>query len=491
MQYIKVPFKFLITQILSFLFCFKLYAVPIDWHGSLGIDSTLIDNFRRIESTSVQTTGAGTQEVALANGSHANASFQSYLVTLSPTLIINDSASIKGELTTGYGKGRRLGDESTTDLDNDFTNSLYYYNSNNYANSLSVAQLYMEIYADTATYQIGRHAIGWGMGAIVNDGKNDWSRHMSIRDGVTMNIKLGNFKISPFVGKIGSSTSLTSATKLEEWGVSLLYSRLESDLTLGVYYSKKQNNAFNTTLTSDISNSGTKSALGKSDVKITDIYFKKSFNKFSFSAEIPIMSGELGYLYDSDVQAKYKAKAFLFSTNYRLSDSFNLLLDFGFVNGDNGDKSSYDALYLHPNFHIANLLFKYNMAAVSNTDKSIYDSYITNSKYVKLSGVFENERSTWTTSFIWAAANEVPTKGDTNAYNHQTNKNFTPQETQENDLGFEIDMDFIYHWNNEIDLGISGGYHFVGDYFAFTNDSTTKNTSKNSYIIQVQSLIRF
>ena len=113
-------------------------ALPIDWHGALGFDSTLIDSFQKLDlssSNNPTSSDSGSQEVDLASGGHANASFQSYLIKLEPVIIVNDSATIKGEISTGYGRGGRMGDSSGDILNNGFANSFYYYNNNDSTSS--------------------------------------------------------------------------------------------------------------------------------------------------------------------------------------------------------------------------------------------------------------------------------------------------------------------------------------------------------------------
>ena len=135
MRQVKFARYFIFTFIL--LSSPECYSVPIDWYGSFGVDTTYIDAFRKIEATSLKTSSVGSQEVGLASGNHDDASFQSYLVQLSPVLIINDSASIKAEISSGYGRGGRIGEESSTSRDNDFANSLYYHNTSSFSTSLN------------------------------------------------------------------------------------------------------------------------------------------------------------------------------------------------------------------------------------------------------------------------------------------------------------------------------------------------------------------
>jgi hypothetical protein len=467
------------------------HAVPIDWHGEFGIDSTLIDSYRRIEATSVGSTGTGTQEVDLASGGHANASFQTYLFKLNPVIVVNDSATIKGEITTNYGRGGRLGDESTYNSEGSYANALYFYNTSGYSNELNINQIYSELYSDTATYVLGRHSDHWGLGAVINNGESIWSRHVYIRDGATARFKIGNFEVNPFMGKIGSSSSFTRATKLKEHGFSLLYNNLDRDLSFGIFYAKRENSTFNTSATSNINNTGSTS-LGKSDAKLTDLYLKKGWGKYSLGVEVPIMSGEIGQLYSSGVTTKLKTKAFIVENKYLLTDSWVLGFDAGDVSGDSGGQSSFEAMYLNPNYQFANLMFRFNNRAISgtNTNVSIFDSYVTNVRYFKLYAIYSSSKTEWKPALIWAKAKEVAI-ANTSAFNHERNRLFTAVADQSDDLGMEVDLDFTYNWSQEVKLGISSGYHFVGDYYAFTNNNSVVNSAKNSFVIQFKSDIRF
>ena len=78
----------------------------------------------------------------------------------------------------------------------------YYNNLPSGSNQLNLNHIYARIYGTTATYEIGRQPIHWGLGALINDGANVKTRFSSIRDGVTVKIKLGKFSIEPFVAKV-------------------------------------------------------------------------------------------------------------------------------------------------------------------------------------------------------------------------------------------------------------------------------------------------
>lgn len=485
------PKKKLFLAILSALtVSHNVHALPIDWHGVFGVDTTLIDSFRRIDKPLEGISNAGSQEVPLAPGGHANASWQSYVFRLNPDIIVNDAATIKAEITSGYGRGGRLGDSTdpTTAQRTGMGNALYYYNSAATGEeTLKLNKLYMELYSDTATYKIGRHSAHWGLGAIINGGDDTWDRHLFTRDGVTVDLNLGNFKISPFWSKVASGNSLTRATYAKEFGISLLYDNTERELAFGLLFMKKQANKNNVTETTEIN--GASRALGESDATVTDIYIRKGFGDFNFSVEIPIMGGEIGTVYTNQ-PAKYKAKAIITESTYRLNNRWKLGLNAGMVDGHSGSESDFSALYLNPNYQVAGLLFRYNMRAVHDpSSENVYDSYVTNALYAKIFAEYETDKWLWDMGLVYAKARETA-KAGSKAFNHESNRLFDATADQSDDLGMEVDLGFNYKWNSEVHIGGSLAYLFTGDYWGYTN-TATKNETQNTFGAQLRAAITF
>ena len=108
--------------------------------------------------------------------------------------------------------------------------------------------------------------------------------------------------------------------------------------------------------------------------------------------------------------------------------------------------------------------------------------------FLRLDGSYSTGKWLWKSAFIYAKANEVAEAGS-DAFNHLTNKVFSATEDQSNELGFEVDLGFDYLWNKEITISGNLGYHFTGDYFAYTN--STANSAINSYMFQFVAALRF
>jgi hypothetical protein len=468
-------------------------ALPIDWHGVFGVDSTLISDYRRIKSeTDRSSTNRGSQEVGLDVGDDASASWQSYIFRLSPTMVINDAATFKAELTTGYASGGYLGDSPQVNAENKNTVTLYHQNQAA-GSQVNIKQAFIELYSDTATYVIGRHTYNWGLGAIYNDGSNTWDRHAYSRDGITMKLKIGNFHLSPFWSKI-SNPGYTRATGADELGIGLLYDNDERDIGFGIHYAVKSSNSNNTFYTSSIEEPTTpaEKKVGETNVKITDIYFRKTFGSLSFGIEVPLVSGDLGYTNNSGQITSISSKAFILQSSYKVKDEWNVGVDGGVVAGHDGSTGTFGALFLHPNYQVANLLFRYNIAALGDQthNTSVYDSYITNAMYFKLKSSYSTEKWVFDTAIIYAIAQETAHAGKA-AYNHSKNRIFTAVADQDDSLGTEFDLNATYKWNNEVSIGGGLGYLFTGDYFSYTNDPTIVNEAKNSLLLQINTSVTF
>ncbi len=475
--------------LLCALFATNSYALPIDWHGTFGVDSTMVSGYRFVKAKTDNVVTDGSQEVSSADGNKQSASWQSYLFRLNPDIIVNDSATFKGEMSTGYGYGGNLGDDASrrksTDT-NKLGDALHYYNQAGGKNLL-LTKAYLELYSDTATYQLGRHTYNWGLGAVYSDGSNPWDRFAYSRDGITMKIKLGNFHVNPFWSKIANTESLARATYAEEIGIGLLYDNPEKDITFGLNYTVKSNSNLNTTETTQTS--GTTQTLGKTEVKVTDIYFKKIFGKFDMAVEVPLLNGDVGHAAGASSITKLSTKAFVFQSNYQHNESSKYGFDFGRVDGNDSNSGKFDAMYLNPNFHVANILFRYNMAAVKDENQSIYDAYLTNAFYLKLRAEYKTEKWVLDGAIIHAKALQVANAGQT-AYNHTKHKYFTAAANQDKSLGTELDLGASYKWNNEISIDSKFGYMFTGDYYKFTNTAATNDT-KDALLLQIGANVRF
>ena len=485
----------MVKQTLAFLIIFPTisWAVPIDWHGTFGVDTTLINNYTRVDSKGNQPSeSSGTQEIPLADDRDSGASWQSYIFKLMPIVIINDSATFKGEISSGYARGGRLGDGMTQSRNLGMGNALYPHNFSDEKNALILNKFFVELYADTATYKIGRHDSHFGLGAIVNAGNESWDRFSSVRDGITLDVRLGNFFISPYWAQISDTLS---EENIKEYGIQLNYKNIARDVSFGILYNRKTNADNQSLMKTGINNNyeddeETLDSIGGADVIITDFYFQKKLQDFSVAVEVPLVNGSLGQLFGDGHDINYTTKALIFESSYQFNPKWSLHMNVGQVSGDSGDNGQFGAIYLNPNYQIANLLFRYNLAAVSEKNRNVYDSYLTNTRYLKIMGGYSTQKWLWNWAIIKAWALESAKVGQ-KSFNHQTNKRFNARQSQSDDLGLELDMNFKYQWNSAISVNGSFGYLFTGDYWKFTNDPSINHNTQNSYVLQFQTAVTF
>lgn len=462
-------------------------ALPIDWNGAFGADYNYMSDYRKVSGDGSTASNAGSQELESLSGSRDTLKYQSILFRLNPTILINDSASIKGEISRGYARTSFMGESDNADKNSSETTGNPLFLGNTAAiggNELVLSKIYAELYSDTATYQIGRHSFDWALGAMADSGSDVWDRHSFVRDGVTMKMKLGYFHISPFYS-VPVANGLTHGSKVTDYGFSLLYDNPERDLIFGMLYSlKKGNSNQQVNLVDD--NTANDVTMTETNIRLVDLYLKKTFGNFVFQMEIPWITGEMGTIYNGSA-TKYDSSSFIFATSYKLNNSFTAKLDAGHVAGDEGKTDKFKGVYLNPNFKIAKILFTYNLA--NPQDASIYDGNVTNVQYLKLHGDYRYGKWTLSPAMIYAKALETAKSGST-AFNHQKQKQFTAAASQGDSYGTELDFDFSYQWSSEVELGGYFAYLFTGDYWGYTN-TASEDSTEDVMALQFRTSINF
>ncbi len=439
----------LIVVIISTL-SFSVFAVPVDWNGTLAIDSNIIKDVRRTGDSC--TVSDGSQCI---NDEENNARFQSMIIKLNPSFVINDGVTIKAELTAGSdNRGARLGE----DTDQNTGNNAYYAQST--SSDVKMNQIYAEIYADTALYRVGRFAKNFGLGAVVNDGNRVWDRMFSGYEGFEAQMKLGNFHLTPMWAKLSTNGNPNGKYDAYETSVSAVYDNANRNMKFGVYYSIKEVESDNSLY------GGTASS---QNVTLIDIYFAKTWNKFSFELEIPMISGDVGNVYGTG-DASIDSNAYILESKYDLNTKWAVGLNAGMIRGDDGESNGFEGMYLHPNYKISEIMFKYNYHSFMSASGDLYSSSMVNTTYAQLYAHYSTDAWTWKMSALWAKANAVAASGDT-AYNHEKGKEFTATEDQSDDMGYEFDIAFDYQWNSNVLFTGYLAHHMVGDYFGFSNES--------------------
>ncbi len=439
-------------SMLLLLISTSVQALPIDWSGSLGFDQNIIKNARGTTDDCNPAT-AGSQCVTKDN---KHARFQSLLLRLNPSIIVNDSVTIKGEVSTGEFRGGFLGDDSNNDDS--------YFGQSNSGTAINFNQIYAELYADTALFRVGKYAKHFGLGAVINSGTKSWDRFFSGYQGVEAEFKLGNFKLIPAISKLDSDAGLPNGKHdTNEQSVIAMYDNSNSNLKLGVFYAMRE-----VETKSDLYDNESTSH----EMTIIDVFVEKVWERLTLGLEVPMLSGEVGTSFsDKTVDQDYDARAFILEASYELNQFWTIGINGGSVSGSDNDEKKQGAMYLHPNYQIAEIMFKYNLEGFQNSAENAFRSNITNANFAKFYTRYQSDAWTWRMDIIMAKANEAAQKGD-DFYDHSSQTYQAANDDQEDDLGMEFDLAFDYKWSPSVTVSGYIGYYKVGEFYAFTNDTS-------------------
>ncbi|HLT22808.1 MAG TPA: hypothetical protein VKZ84_05170 [Bacteriovoracaceae bacterium] len=456
-------------------------ALPIDWSGTFGVDSHYLSNMR-MTSDKVTTAQDGSQAI---EGSKNGTNFQSYIFKLNPTIIINDGVTLKGEISTGSIRGGFAGDEGGNE-----NNGSYFFTSPSQNSTLNLNQLYAELYADTALIKIGRMSKHYGLGVIYDNGTDAWDRFFTMYDGIEAEMKIGNFSLIPYWAKISSlndkrNSDPSGKHDVREIGAIAKYHNKNSDLLVSILYAKRSSEPDNTFYQRNDQTTtpppSTEIGRGKTEVTIIDPYIEKKWGKLKVAFEAPIITGDYGNVLGAvgTGNSKIAANAYILDAQYDINPKWEVGLKAGQISGDKAGTNKFEAAYLHPNFQIAELMFRYYYPGFSNNSndsRSIFNSPITNAQFARLHGTYKTDKWNWKAAFIFANAMETAQAGK-DSYNHQRNYAFRSDYKQDKSLGYEIDFGFDYMWNPNVVVSGYYGYWFVGDYFAFNNTNKEQSLS--------------
>lgn len=473
-------FRLISSLFISTLSINSAMALPIDWTGTFGVDTHMISNTCRTNDDvpakfSGNTRNAPTEGTQGITGD-CDASFQTYVFKLNPQIIVNDGVTLKGELSSGYIRGGFAGDNSANNRDGSGNNA-YFFTTPAQNSALNVNQMYMELYADTALVKIGRMSKHYGLGIVFDNGSDPWDRFFTMYDGIEAEMKIGNFSLIPYYAKISSKNNdndkeaAAGDYDVRELGLTAKYDNKNRDLVASILYAKRSSTNKNTYYRAD-DPAATTNPRGSTEVTVIEPFISKKWNKFKVAAEASLQTGEFGDVYqDGSGKSKLAANAYIVEAKYELNPKWDVGANLGQIDGDKGNSGKFEALYLHPNYQIADLMFRYNAAAFTEGGRSIFDSSMVNTRFLKLYGNYKTDKWVWKSALIMAKAMETAKASDSRAYHHEESYSFTPNADQDDDLGFEIDFGFDYKWNPNVTISGYYGYWKVGDYYAFSNDT--------------------
>lgn len=450
------------------------FAVPMDWNGELGFDTIRMTNFRRTSDT-VNNNEPGSYAI---NGNSDAAYLQSYLIKLKPNMIINDHVTMKAEISTGKGRGGAIGEAGYVGQERGMGEANFFHTTPNRSdkNNLNLEQVYMELYSETATYKVGRMSRNWGLGALINNGEKRWDRYFSYYEGVEAIFSLGKLYIMPSWSNISNNELSTHEGEIKDLSIGLLYDNPDKDMKFGLYLAKRKTNGNSIYQTKpDGQPNGTLTTIKNSDAKLLDLFMSRYWGNFYIATEIPYISGELGLR--NGRSSNFKALGIVVESSYEWNEKWKSILDAGSLTGDQGSSDKFTAMYLHPNYQVAEILFNYNMSGIQNVNGNEYnyESSMTNAMYLKLGAEYSTGLWKWNFAWIYAKAKETASNGSY-AYQHEEGYRYLAHADQSNDLGHEFDVSFDYQWNPNLVLSGMLAYYMVGDYYSFNNTANKLGT---------------
>jgi hypothetical protein len=462
----------------GFLFCSSVsQALELDWSGQFWAEYHYLHGYA-MGSSSPSTSGG----YAISGGGSKNASFETLFLRLKPHVLVNDNVSIRSEWWLGDPVFGLFGNAAPSTSDQN-----QFYSQQSRGALITAQRFWGEFVTDLGTFQVGRLPLQWGLGIVWNSGDHLWDRYVSTSDAIRFIAQFGALTFVPSVlmrttgSTIGGACQGSACTVVQgsggvtDYSVIAKYESLEEQLEVGVNLLRR----IGGNVQQDI-----KGPIGSSMIwTMYDLFLKKKFSRFQLAVEAPIISGSLG-------NASYSAFGLAGELSYELSDAFLWNLKGGYASGQKNSRtttaSAFEAFYFNPNYHIAMILFNYQLAnfsgpqtlnAGSSTSdlRSPYDNPIVNAVYFSL-GTQARITEKWSLTPRLIAATAPQTAAPGGYYYNTWSRKFQQNQAtsaQKSYLGTEIDLGLVFRWDDAIQFQLDQGLLFPGAYYAFSGNNTS------------------
>jgi hypothetical protein len=485
-------------------------ALELDWSGQFRAEYNYINNYSADNTSAADSydpiRGAAGGYYIPAGGS-SDASFQTVFLKLRPKVVVNDNIYIKSELWLGDPVYGIFGNAvpGTTD-------QLQFYSNQSRGSFVSAQRLWGEFLSDIGTVQVGRAPLNWGLGVVWHNGDGLWDRYHSTGDTIRLVSKFGAFSVSPsFVlysagNNIGGalptlSTSPTLAGVVNgdggvrEYSLALKYENLDDELEGGLNFIKRLAGAAQDTSVGYRSPNG---AVSSFNYNIWDIYAKKRLGRFTFAAEVPITTGNLGT--GTDTGMSYSTFAVAAEIGLKLTDSWEFQLKGGHAPGQpnwtgTANPSDFKAFFFNPAYRLGLIMFNYQLAsfagpntvnnpAATNLLRSPYDNPIVNANYLLFSPSFRTEKWTFGAKFIYAHAHNTAGAGQQfyNARDRRVGATAAASD-QAASLGFETDLSAAFQWDEYFQFRLDTGVYLPGAFYKFANRADAENLTSPVFAV--------
>ena len=479
------------------------------WSYVHGLNNTQLNRSRPGYDNDERIYNAGGTYVP-GNGEKNNVWYAAFM-RLKPKVVVNDSIQIKSEWHLGSPIYGFMGRDFPASGGEQYNLT----GSNRGGATISAQRFWANLTTDYGTIEIGRMPIHWGLGAMWHSGDNLWDRYQSTGDMVRLTTKFGNLSISPAVSKMAVGNSVAGALDnasstgsnpnwvnpragnddVTDYHVAVKYDNTEEDFDFGLMWTRRTGNAAQSALLASPASTGSR----KLNFNILDFYARKKMGRFTLGLEVPLFTGSVGGIDGSANDFEYQTVAAIAEAGYS-SEQWDISFKGGHVPGqpdvapgnaanptaafiESGAK--YRPVYLHKNYGLGLIMFKYNLYGLSanNPDtmtsaqlRSPYDNPIVNANYASLSPTFKLDKWSFFTTFVaaWASRTAPANSGGNfrKFYNHQRRQFFTTASgagEQRSFMGWEADLGVSFRWDDNFVMDWTNGIYFPGPYFEHTN----------------------
>lgn len=494
--------KISILAITSFLSISSTsYGLDFDWHGQFRAETNWLFGYSNGNLAS-GTPGVDTGYAVPLNGENP-ASFQNLFFRLDPRVIVNDNISLHADLWLGTpDRGIFGGDQNITS---------YYGTTRTGTANVTANTFYAEVATDFGTITVGRVPLNWGLGVVWNNQADTFDRFPSTGDAIRLETKLGAFRFMPAVvkyrngtnygGSVGNApcgtgipgstdgpcSTIAGGSGVSDYTVGLMYANDDEQLDLGILFMRRiagQN--------AQVVNPFSVNTVGFTGYayNLWDFYAKKKAGIFTLAAEVPLVSG---FVANRD----YSTVAGVVKVDAQVNDHWTVKVNVGSADGQGNDTATapagkLSAFSFHPDYRPGLIMFNYNLRNLSNGAASPYYNPVTNARFITLAVNYLTGKWDHGLKGLYAIADK--TAGSSGRYWNSLDgiyKDLNPGATaQDKKLGFELDYELGYNWDESIRLGVDLGLLFPGKFFEFSN-GPTPNATKTTFASVLNMMVKF
>lgn len=505
-----------VVGILSALVSTRAQALELDWSGQFRSEFNFVHNYSMDNSDAGSNNDLATRNPApggnvpggyyVPGGGQNDATWETLFLKIKPKLVVNDNVYIKSEWWLGDPTFGFFGNAAPYSIDQH-----QYYSTQSRGSYITAQRFWAEFLTDFGTIQVGRAPLDWGLGVVWNAGNHLWDHYESTGDSIRLISKFGAFSFIPSFTSISTGNAVGGACfvvgstgcnptvgtgAVTNYSLILKYENPDEDFEGGVNFIKRIAGAAQDPNSGYLGPQGTPQGM---NYNTFDIYGRKKLGKFTFAAEIPLTSGYVGSTPDPSNFLDYSTYAVALEANYKSSDTFETNLKAGHAPGQpnlvNPYLDRYRAFFFNPNYHIAMIMFNYQLRNFSGASTlnnpalgqqalvSPYDNPIVNANYVNIGEQIHTDKWTFNGALIYANATNSAAAGQY-FFNYWDKRIAGPVgspkvavKDQSSNLGVEFDLGATFQYDENFQFGLDFGLYSPGAFYAFSNTGVDNATS--------------